>query len=319
MVGAAPSLPYPAAILFERSFVPMRYCRFEIDNVVQLGLFAGDRITPVAGIDATLPSTMPELMATQDLDARLAKADAAESIAVDSVKILAPVAAPEKVICIGLNYRDHAIETNSPIPESPVVFCKFPSSVVGPGDPIILPTVSDSVDYEAELVIVIGKTAHNVSVDEAMDCVFGYTCGHDVSARDWQKGTPGGQWLLGKTFDTFAPIGPVIVDKSELSDPGNLSVKMHVSGETLQDGTTRELIFSIPELIAHLTQIATLRPGDLIFTGTPPGVGAARTPKRFLKPGDSCTVEIEGIGSLTNPCVAADSDEAKSFRAQRFA
>lgn len=297
----------------------MRYCRFQIDNSIQLGLVAGDRVTPLSGIDPQLPTEMQDLFSVVELDARLAKAGDAASIPADSVRMLAPVAAPEKVICIGLNYRDHAIETNSPIPESPVVFCKFPSSLVGPNDPIILPTVSDSVDYEAEMVIVIGKTAHNVSVDDAMDYVFGYTCGNDVSARDWQKGTPGGQWLLGKAFDTFAPIGPVIADKAEIPQPGNLSVKMHVSGETLQDGTTRELIFSIPELIAHLTQIVTLRPGDLIFTGTPPGVGMARTPKRFLKPGDNCTVEIEGIGSLSNPCVAADSDAAKSFRACRFA
>lgn len=297
----------------------MRYCRFQIDNSIQLGLVAGDRVTPLSGIDPQLPTEMQDLFSVVELDARLAKAGDAASIPADSVRMLAPVAAPEKVICIGLNYRDHAIETNSPIPESPVVFCKFPSSLVGPNDPIILPTVSDSVDYEAEMVIVIGKTAHNVSVDDAMDYVFGYTCGNDVSARDWQKGTPGGQWLLGKAFDTFAPIGPVIADKAEIPQPGNLSVKMHVSGETLQDGTTRELIFSIPELIAHLTQIVTLRPGDLIFTGTPPGVGMARTPKRFLKPGDNCTVEIEGIGSLSNPCVAADSEEAKSFRACRFA
>ncbi|MEZ6088476.1 MAG: fumarylacetoacetate hydrolase family protein [Pirellulaceae bacterium] len=169
------------------------------------------------------------------------------------------------------------------------------------------------------MVIVIGKTTHDVAEHQAMSSVFGYTCGHDVSARDWQKGTPGGQWLLGKTFDTFAPIGPVIVDAEELSDPGNLSVKMRVSGDCLQNGTTRELIFSVAELVSHVSQVCTLRPGDLIFTGTPPGVGAARNPRRFLKPGDVCTVEIEGIGSLTNPCVASDSSEAADFRAKRYA
>jgi 2-keto-4-pentenoate hydratase/2-oxohepta-3-ene-1,7-dioic acid hydratase in catechol pathway len=219
-------------------------------------------------------------------------------------RLLPPVPPPEKIICIGLNYRDHAIETGAEIPTEPVVFSKFNSTLIGHGDSIRLPAVAHEVDYEAELVVIIGRTAKHVSEDRAMDYVFGYTCGHDVSARDWQKGRPGGQWLLGKTFDTFAPVGPCVVTTQELPDPTDLRVRMHLNGEVVQDSTTAQLIFDIPSLIAHLTKIVTLKPGDLIFTGTPPGVGAARNPPLFLKPGDRCTVEIDGIGSLSNPCQA---------------
>lgn len=219
-------------------------------------------------------------------------------------RLLPPVPAPEKIFCIGLNYRDHAIETGADIPTEPVVFSKFNTALVGHGDSIQLPTVAHEVDYEAELVVVIGRTAKHVPVESAMKHVYGYACGHDVSARDWQKGRPGGQWLLGKTFDTFAPVGPCVVPASKVPDPGKLPIRMLLNGEVVQDSTTAQLIFDIPTLIAHLSKIVTLKPGDLIFTGTPPGVGAARTPPLFLKPGDECTVEIEGLGSLTNRCVA---------------
>ncbi|KAA5547172.1 fumarylacetoacetate hydrolase family protein [Roseiconus nitratireducens] len=220
----------------------------------------------------------------------------------DQAQWLPPVPPPEKIICIGLNYRDHAIETGAEIPTEPVVFGKFSSALIGPGQAIELPAISKRVDYEAELVVVIGREAKNVTADRAMDFVFGYSCGHDVSARDWQKGRPGGQWLLGKTFDTFAPLGPCIATKSELPDPSNLRVRMELNGHTVQDSTTAQLIFDIPSLIAHLSQFVTLKPGDLIYTGTPPGVGDAKDPPVYLKPGDRCSVIIEGIGTLTNPC-----------------
>ncbi|TWU54637.1 Ureidoglycolate lyase [Rubripirellula tenax] len=216
--------------------------------------------------------------------------------------LLPPTPTPEKVICIGLNYRDHAIETGSEIPSEPVVFSKFNTALVGHGDTIRLPKVSAQVDYEAELVVVIGKTAKHVSGANAMDYVYGYSCGHDVSARDWQKGRPGGQWLLGKTFDTFGPVGPCVVTCAELPDASNVNVRMKLNDETVQNSTTAQLIFDIPTLVAHLSNIVTLKPGDLIFTGTPPGVGAARNPPVFLKNGDVCSVEIEGIGALTNRC-----------------
>jgi 2-keto-4-pentenoate hydratase/2-oxohepta-3-ene-1,7-dioic acid hydratase in catechol pathway len=210
---------------------------------------------------------------------------------------------PEKILCIGLNYRDHAIETGSEIPTEPVVFSKFNTALVGHGQAIRLPKVAHKVDYEAELVVVIGRTSKHVAAGDAMKHVFGYTCGHDVSARDWQKGRPGGQWLLGKTFDTFAPTGPCVVTTNEV-DPSDLAIRMQLNGEVVQHSTTAQLIFDIPMLISHLSKIVTLRPGDLIFTGTPPGVGAARIPPVFLKPGDRCSVEIEGIGILTNNCEA---------------
>lgn len=218
--------------------------------------------------------------------------------------LLTPVSHSQKIICIGLNYRDHAIETGSEIPTEPVVFNKFQSTLVGSGDAIVLPKVSQEVDYEAELVVVIGRTARHVAAEDAMSYVLGYSCGHDVSARDWQKGRPGGQWLLGKTFDTFAPIGPCLVTTDELPDPSDLRVRMHLNQDTVQDSTTAQLIFDIPTLIEHLSKIVTLQPGDLIFTGTPPGVGAAMNPPRFLQPGDTCTVEIDGIGKLINRCEA---------------
>ena len=217
-------------------------------------------------------------------------------------RLLPPIPMPGKIICIGLNYRDHALETGSEIPSEPVVFSKFNTAVVGHGDAIRIPSIAKRVDYEAELVVVMGRVTKNVSVDRVREHVFGYTCGHDVSARDWQKGRPGGQWLLGKTFDTFAPMGPCVVTADELGDASRLRVRMHLNGETVQDSTTEQLIFDIPTLLSHLSSVMTLEPGDVIFTGTPPGVGAAKDPPVFLQDGDHCTVEIEGIGRLTNHC-----------------
>lgn len=217
-------------------------------------------------------------------------------------RLLPPVGSPEKLICIGLNYLDHAIETGAEPPDQPVVFGKFNNTLIGHGDAIVLPSISQEVDYEAELVVVIGKAARHVAAEEAMDHVFGYTAGHDVSARDWQKGRPGGQWLLGKSFETFAPVGPAVFTADTFGDPGDVRVRMHLNEETVQDSRTSQLIFDIPTLISHLSQFMTLQPGDLIFTGTPPGVGAAKTPPRYLQPGDVCSVEIQGMPPLTNPC-----------------
>lgn len=221
-------------------------------------------------------------------------------------KFLPPATFTEKVICIGLNYLDHAIETGAEPPTEPIVFSKFSSSLIGSGEDIVLPRLSTKVDYEAELVVVIGKAARHVSPADAMQYVFGYTAGHDVSARDWQKGRPGGQWLLGKGFDTFAPVGPAVVTADQFGSADDVSVKMvlgnEVGEEIVQSSTTAQLIFDIPTLISHLSKFMTLRPGDLIFTGTPPGVGDARVPPRYLTNGDRCTVVIEGIGSLTNVC-----------------
>ena len=218
--------------------------------------------------------------------------------------LLPPIPNPEKCFCIGLNYIEHANESGSDVPDQPVVFNKMPSALIGHGQSICLPKVSNKVDFEGELVAVIGKSGRHITAEDAMDHVFGFTCGNDVSARDWQKGVPQQQWLLGKTFDTFGPVGPCLVTTDEVGDLNQLNIRLLLNDQVMQDSNTRHLIFSIPTLIAHISQIVTLRPGDIIFTGTPPGVGAARTPPVFMKPGDVCSVEIENIGTLTNHCKA---------------
>ena len=214
----------------------------------------------------------------------------------------APVPRPGKIICIGLNYRDHAAESNIAIPEKPVVFSKFSSAVVAPGEPVVLPSTSRQVDYEAELAVVIGRRAKHVSANRAYDYVLGYTAFNDVSARDFQFAD--GQWQRGKSCDTFAPMGQTIVTTDEIRDPHKLSIKLVLNGETMQDSNTDQLIFGVPALIEFLSQSITLEPGDVIATGTPSGVGFARKPPVFLKPGDRMQVLIEGIGGLGNPVVS---------------
>jgi 2-keto-4-pentenoate hydratase/2-oxohepta-3-ene-1,7-dioic acid hydratase in catechol pathway len=219
-------------------------------------------------------------------------------------KLAAPVPDPEKVICIGLNYRDHAAESGMAIPKEPVVFSKFPTALIGPDQEIRLPKVSNEVDYEAELVVVIGREGRHIPKSQAMQYVAGYMPGHDVSARDWQLQKDAKQWLLGKSFDTFAPAGPALVTADEVPDPHRLGIRFRLNGQTLQNSNTEQFIFRVDEVIAYLSQVMTLRPGDLIFTGTPPGVGAARKPPVYLKAGDVCEVEIDGLGCLRNRCVA---------------
>ena len=221
-----------------------------------------------------------------------------------SVKLLAPVPDPQKVICIGLNYADHAAESGVAAPSEPVVFSKFITAVRGHEDAVELPKSSTQVDYEAELVAVIGQGGKHIARADAFKHVAGYTCGHDVSARDWQLHKSGKQWLLGKTFDGFAPFGPALVTADEAGDPGNLNIALRLNGQTMQNSNTRQLIFSIAELVAYLSGVMTLSPGDVIFTGTPPGVGMARKPPVFLKPGDVTEVEIEKLGTLRNTFVA---------------
>lgn len=211
---------------------------------------------------------------------------------------LAPVPRPGKLICIGLNYRDHAAESNMPIPERPVVFSKFSTAVIAPGEPVVIPATSEQVDYEAELAVVIGRRAKNVSAGSALDYVLGYTAFNDVSARDFQFAD--GQWQRGKSCDTFAPMGPFIVTADEIPNPHNLAIKLRLNGKTMQDSNTDQLIFGVPELIAFLSETITLEPGDVIATGTPPGVGFARKPPVFLKAGDQMEVEIEKIGVLNS-------------------
>lgn len=223
-----------------------------------------------------------------------------ETVALDEARLHAPVARPQKVICIGLNYEDHAAETGAAIPEKPIVFAKYANSIIGPGESIRIPPITQQPDYEAELAVVIGRTARNVPESEALEHVFGYTNANDVSARDIQLGE-GGQWTRGKAIDTFCPLGPYLVTRDEVPDPQNLSVRCVLNGEVVQDGHTSKMIFSVAELVAFLSTGMTLVPGDVIITGTPPGVGMARDPQLWLKEGDEVTIEIEGLGALTNP------------------
>ena len=220
-------------------------------------------------------------------------------------RLLAPVE-PRQLLCIGLNYRRHAEETHAKIPEYPILFMKGVNAVQDPGGPIVLPRhlPSTEVDYECELAVVIGRTCKNVTRQRALEYVLGYTCANDVSARDWQKRYGGGQWCRGKTFDTFAPLGPRLVTRDEIPDPNALRIATIVNGERVQDETTADMIFDVPRLIEFLSGSTTLVPGTVILTGTPHGVGMARTPPRWLKPGDTVTIEIENIGQLTNPVVA---------------
>lgn len=258
------------------------------------GVLLNNQVLPIAGhtdlrsvIEAAAPVAPP----------------AGEGIPLANVKLHAPLTNPGKLIMIGLNYRDHAIESGMPIPTKPTVFSKFNSSIIGPGDTIVLPKASSQPDYEAEFAFIIGKKARGVKKEAWRDYVYGYTIINDVSARDWQLATP--QWLMGKTCDTFCPMGPWITTADEIADPHNLNIGIKVSGEVLQNSSTKELIFNIGELIEYMSQVMTLEPGDIVSTGTPPGVGMARKPEpRWLRAGDTCEVWIEGLGSLVNPVAA---------------
>ena len=210
-----------------------------------------------------------------------------------------PIERPQKIICVGLNYRDHAEEQGADAPERPILFAKWPNTLIGPGDPIVLPAISEQVDYEAELGVVIGSRARDVSVENALEAVGGYVCVNDVSARDLQFSD--GQWTRGKSPDTFCPVGPRVVPAAEIPDPQALAIRALLNGEVMQDSSTANMIFGVAEIVSFISQVITLEPGDLIATGTPAGVGVFRDPPVFLQAGDEITIEIEGIGALTNP------------------
>ena len=286
---------------------------------MKLVTYQSDRGPRVAGVrdgvyvdlnnaDPALPACIKAMLAQgPEAIARAADALAAgDPLSPEQVELTPPVPSPEKIICIGLNYIDHAKETNVEPPGEPIFFNKFPTAISAHGKPIVLPRLSNEIDYEAELVVVIGTGGRNIPQDRALKHVAAYCCGNDVSARDWQLHKPGGQWLLGKTFDTFAPIGPVLTTADEIPDPANLDIQLRLNGQVMQQSTTAQLIFPIDALIAYVSDICTLSPGDLIFTGTPPGVGFARKPPVFLKPGDTVEVEIEKLGTLSNPVVAEE-------------
>ena len=214
-----------------------------------------------------------------------------------------PIGVPSKIVCIGLNYRDHAAEQGVDLPKAPLLFAKWPNTLIGAGEAIVIPPITSKVDYEAELGVVIGARLRNVSEENALEGVDGYLCLNDVSARDLQFAD--GQWVRGKSLDTFCPVGPELVPAAEIPDPQRLSIRALVNGRVLQDSSTSQMVFGVAAVIAHVSRAITLEPGDLIATGTPAGVGAFRDPPVFLQPGDEVTIEIEGLGALTNPVRAS--------------
>jgi len=281
----------------------MKLATFETGGAPQLGAVVGDRIVPLNAAAPGLPTDMIGLIKAWDAVEgevrRIAEAGAG-ALALETVHLLAPIPRPGKIWAIGLNYADHIAESGMGTPENQVWFSKAASSANGPHDPIQVPKISQALDYEAELVAVIGKGGKHIAKADAPAAVFGYCCGNDATERAWQHRTP--QWSLGKSFDTHAPFGPWITTADEVGDPHALSIRCLVNGEVRQDSNTRHLVFNVWDQVEHLSHAMTLEPGDIIYTGTPGGIGAAMKPMQFLKDGDRVRVEIEGLGALDNPC-----------------
>lgn len=296
----------------------MRLVTFDAGAGERLGVVADDRVIDIAAAaealhHEALPSAMLQLL--QGGDALLERvrtllATVSEqgnsqnsySYGVAAVRLRAPLPQPGKIICVGQNYRDHVLEQNAEMPERPILFAKFNNAIVGPGDDVIYPTTTSEFDYEAELVVVIGKQGKHINSEQAYEYVAGYMTGQDVTARDLQRGDK--QWVRGKTQDTTAPTGPYLVTRDEVPDPQTLDIKLWVNGTLLQDSNTSNLIFNVPFLLEFISQGITLMPGDLIYTGTPPGVGVFRKPQALLKVGDEMSVEVQGLGRLTNRVVS---------------
>jgi acylpyruvate hydrolase len=296
----------------------MKLVRFSVNGgSPRLGVLQGDRI---GDLQASVAGNLSRrgVVRAQEIAAALvpqstrafleggaASADAVASVRdwvtvpASSARLHAPINDPGKFICIGLNYRDHAEETNNPIPKEPPIFGKWAPSIIDPGEPILRPRGSKQLDWEVELGVVIGRTARFVSKEEALDYVWGYTIVNDASARDFQFITT--QWMAGKIFETAAPVGPYIADRHEIPDPHSLELKTFVNGKQMQKGSTKTFIFDVRYLVCYLSGLMTLSPGDLIATGTPPGVGLGMKPPVFMNPGDVCRVEISGLGSMENP------------------
>ncbi len=276
----------------------------------QLGAIVDGKVINLAEASGgALPNDMLAFLQLGDAGLKAAKKVATKKVAAEQgvaladVKLMSPITNPNKVVAIGLNYLDHIKESNAAVPKIPIMFTKYTTSIIGNGDEVRWdPTISEKVDWEVELAVVIGKAAYRVSEEDALDYVAGYTVCNDVSARDLQT-ERGDQWIRGKSLDTFCPLGPCIATKDEIADPHNLALKTTVNGKVMQDSNTGQLLFKLPYLIHYLSQAFTLLPGDVIITGTPPGVGMGMKPPVYLKDGDVMTVEVEGIGQLTNPCV----------------
>ena len=273
----------------------MKIAQFYEKGLIRLGLIQSDSIVPI--------DFHGDMIAL--INSGSAPKTKGNPIALDEVGLAPPVTRPSKIIAIGLNYRDHAEESKGTIPEVPLIFAKFPNSIIGHNDEIVWDlSVTNKVDFEAELAVVMGKKVHNCTEIEAVEAVFGYTCGNDVSARDLQFGD--GQWVRGKSLDTFCPIGPWIVTPEDIPDPHSLKIQCWLNGQLMQDSNTNMIVFKIPTLISFFSKHFTLLPGDIILTGTPHGVGAFRDPSVYMKDGDEVAVEIENIGRLVNRCRTKD-------------
>ncbi|HEX6715048.1 MAG TPA: fumarylacetoacetate hydrolase family protein [Thermoleophilaceae bacterium] len=277
----------------------MRLVTYELDGAVACGVLTGDGIVPAP--DASVRAVLERGRDYWTELAASARTGLDYAVALDDVRLLPPVPDPDKILCIGLNYREHAEETGMPAPPVPIVFAKFRNSLVGANDAIVLPQASKAVDYEAELAVVIGRRCRGVEAADALEYVAGAMAFNDVSARDLQMQT--GQWTMGKAIDTFAPCGPALVLMDEIDDLQDLRVEARVNGETVQSGTTASMIFTVAEIVAFISSVMTLEPGDIIATGTPAGVGFTRTPPLLITPDDLVEVEIEGVGLLANPVV----------------
>jgi len=284
----------------------MRFVTFQRHDYPEPGVLRGDEIASVraAGFEDVLSIIAGGAVAREKVDLWMQSVPGGDIVKTADVKLRAPLLRPPKIICVGLNYRDHAEESKMEIPSVPTIFCKFPTAVIGPGEQIVLPKSSAKPDYEGEFAVIIGRRGRHIAAADWKKHVFGYTILNDVSARDFQMATT--QWMMGKTFDTFAPFGPAIVTADEVADPHALNISTTIGGDLLQNSNTRHLIFKIPTLIEYLSGVFTLEPGDIISTGTPAGVGFSRNPPRWLKAGDEVIVSVEGLGELRNPVIAEE-------------
>lgn len=280
----------------------MKLATFQIGATPELGLVTGDRIVSITRALPQLPTDMAALIAGWADFERAVRQLSGDGLPLADVRLLAPIRRPGKIMAIGLNYADHIAESKMPTPEHQIWFSKAVTSVNDPYGVIQIPKVSPAVDYEAELVAVVGRGGRHIARDAAAGALFGFCVGNDVTERAWQHRTP--QWVLGKSFDTHAPFGPWITTIDEAPDPHGRDIRCLVNGETRQSSNTGHLVFDVWTQVEHLSQAMTLEPGDLIFTGTPGGVGAAMNPRQFLKAGDVVRVEIEGLGAIENTCAA---------------
>ncbi|CAB1446279.1 unnamed protein product [Pleuronectes platessa] len=275
---------------------------------IRVGVEQGEGlgVVDLKAFDPSMPSTMRELLELGDKGLECAQRALASGQCVlerSGIRLLSPVLAPEKVVCVGMNYLDHCLEQNAPVPKEPIIFSKFPSAITGPYDDITLPSESQEVDWEVEMAFVIGRRGKHIKEEDALSYVAGFTVANDVSARDWQMRRNGKQWLLGKTFDSFCPLGPALVTTDSVKDPHSLAVRCLVNGDTVQSSNTEQLIFKTEQLVAWVSKFVTLTPGDVFLTGTPPGVGVFRTPPVFLKRGDVVECQIDQLGSIINKVV----------------